>query len=236
MMKEHHEQFVGILGGMGPDATVTMFQQILRATPAQKDQEHLRILIYNNPKIPDRTAAICENGADPLPALIVSAQLLEQAGVDLIVIPCVTAHYFYDGLQAVLDIPVLNIVEETLAFAAAQHPDCQTLGLLSTLGTLRTGLFQRCAPAWQLSILTPPEHILQDYVMQAIYQIKAGVLSGEPTDRLTSAADQLIQAGAQAIIAGCTEIPLALTPSDIAVPLLDPLKIVAQAIVKRAKA
>ena len=121
------QKFVGILGGMGPDATVTMFQNILRATPARSDQEHLRILIYNNPKIPDRTAAICANGADPLPALIQSAKLLEQAGVDLIIIPCVTAHYFYDGLQTAIKTPILHIAQETLQYASSRYPNLAPL-------------------------------------------------------------------------------------------------------------
>lgn len=230
-----NEKFIGILGGMGPDATVTMFQNILRVTIAQADQDHLRILIYNNPKIPDRTAAICNNGPDPLPALITSAKLLEQAGVDFIAMPCVTAHYFYDGIQAAITIPILHIVKETLAFASTHYPECKTLGLLSTLGTLRTGLFQRFSLAWTLNILAPPEDMIHQYVMDAIYRIKAGVLSGKPTQQLQYAAEHLIQQGAEAIIAGCTEIPLALTPHHVSVPFLDPLKILARAIVSNAK-
>ena len=226
-----NEKFVGILGGMGPDATVTMFQNILRATPAQKDQEHLRILSYSNPKIPDRNAAICKNGEDPLPAMIASAKLLEQAGVDVIVMPCVTAHYFYDGIQAAIDIPMLHIVKETLKFASTTF---QTLGLLSTIGTVQTGLFQRFSEELDMNILTPPENMIQEYVMKAIYSIKSGVLSGEPTRLLQHAAKHLIQAGAQAIIGGCTEIPLALTNDDIEVPFLDPMKILAQAVVREA--
>lgn len=229
-----NQKFVGVLGGMGPDATVTMFQNILRATPAHSDQEHLRILIYNNPKIPDRTAAICAGGPDPLPALIESARLLERAGVDLIVIPCVTAHYFYDGIQAAITVPVLHIVQETLRCASSQHPDCKVLGLLSTMGTVQTGLFPRFAGQWDITVIVPPEEMIQNVVMRAIYRIKSGELAGEPSVLLQQAAAHLVQAGAQAIIAGCTEIPLALGPDDVSVPFLDPLKILAQAVVDRA--
>lgn len=229
-----NQKFIGVLGGMGPDATVTMFQNILRATPAHSDQEHLRILIYNNPKIPDRTAAICADGADPLPALIESARLLERAGVDLIVIPCVTAHYFYEGIQAAITVPVLHIVQETLKFASFQHPDCKKIGLLSTMGTVQTGLFPRFAEQWGITIIVPPQELIQNVVMRAIYRIKAGELSGEPTTLLQQAAVSLIQAGAQALIAGCTEIPLALGPNDVSVPFFDPLKILAQTVVTQA--
>ncbi len=228
------EKFVGILGGMGPDATVTMFRNIIRATPAQADQEHLRILIYNNPKIPERTAAICNNSEDPLPELQASARLLEQAGVDFIAIPCVTAHYFYEGIQSVVAIPILHIVKETLKFASTKHPTCTTLGLLSTMGTARTGLFQRFSSQWGVTILTPPEEMIQDEVMTAIHRVKAGILSGEPKETLKRAAGHLIQSGTQAIIGGCTEIPLALTAHDLPVPFLDPLKILAEVVVKAA--
>ena len=228
------EKFVGILGGMGPDATVSMFQNILRATPVQSDQDHLRMLIYNNPKIPDRTAAICHQAADPLPALIASAKLLEQAGVDFIVIPCVTAHYFYEGIQAAVTIPILHIVKETLQFASENYPECTILGLLSTMGTVRAGLFQRFSQDWGIRILTPPENMIQHHVMQAIYHVKAGGVLGEPTKQLRYVAEHLIQSGAQAIIAGCTEIPLALTERDVTAPFLDPLKILAQAVVRKA--
>ncbi|GAK55738.1 aspartate racemase subfamily protein [Candidatus Vecturithrix granuli] len=229
-----NQKFVGVLGGMGPDATVTMFQNILRATPAHSDQEHLRLLVYNNPKIPDRTAAICAGGPDPLPALIESARLLERAGVDLIVIPCVTAHYFYDGIQAAITVPVLHIVQETLKFASSQHPDSKKLGLLSTMGTMQTGLFPRFADEWGATVIVPPEEMIQNLVMRAIYRIKAGEFTGEPSALLQQAATHLIQAGAQAIIAGCTEIPLALRPDDVSVPFLDPMKILAQAVVAQA--
>lgn len=229
------DKFVGILGGMGPDATVTMFHNILRATPAVQDQDHLRILIYNHPKLPDRTAAICDDGASPLPELITAARLLEHAGVDLLAIPCVTAHYFYDGIQKALTIPVLHIVKEILQYAAAHHSECQILGLLSTLATMRTGLFQHFSGEFGQTILMPSEDLNQTSIMAAIYKVKAGTLHGEPTRLLQHAANTLIEQGASAIIAGCTEIPLALSPQDISVPLLDPLKILAQAVVREAK-
>ncbi len=231
-----YEKFVGILGGMGPEATATMFQNILRGTHAKSDQDHLRILIYNNPKIPNRTAAICNNDEDPLPELIASAKLLEQAGVDFIAIPCVTAHAFYEGIQSAVNIPILHIIKETLNVASTRYPKSKSLGLLSTMGTLQAGLFQRFSSEWGFTILTPPQETIQQDVVQAIYQVKAGVRSGEPTQQLKHAAEHLIQLGAQAIIAGCTEIPLALTEGDVTMPLLDPLKLLAQAVVREATA
>ncbi|GAH53208.1 unnamed protein product, partial [marine sediment metagenome] len=107
------EKIIGILGGMGPEATVDLFHKIIKFTPAKKDQDHFRIIIDNNPKIPDRTAAILGKGEDPLPALQETARNLEKAGVDFIIIPCNTAHYFLPQIQKSVNIPVLNMIEET---------------------------------------------------------------------------------------------------------------------------
>ena len=107
------EKIIGILGGMGPEATIDLFTKIVKSTKAKKDQDHLRILIDNNPKIPDRTLAIQKKGPSPLPRLIQSAKTLEKAGADFIIIPCVTAHYYVDRLQKRVNIPILHIAEET---------------------------------------------------------------------------------------------------------------------------
>ncbi|MDO8955467.1 MAG: amino acid racemase, partial [Deltaproteobacteria bacterium] len=106
------EKIIGILGGMGPAATIDLFTKIVKGTKVKKDQDHLRIMVDNNPKIPDRTLAIQRKGPTPLTQLVRSAKILENAGADFIVIPCVTAHYYYDSLQKRTKIPILHIVDE----------------------------------------------------------------------------------------------------------------------------
>lgn len=108
------EKIIGILGGMGPAATIDLFTKIVKGTKVKKDQDHLRIMIDNNPKIPDRTLAIQRKGPTPLTQLVRSAKILENAGADFIVIPCVTAHYYYDSLQKRIKIPILHVVDETV--------------------------------------------------------------------------------------------------------------------------
>src|SRR5438132_7490497 len=110
------DKVIGVLGGMGPWATLDLFEKILRLTPAQVDQDHFRLVIDNNPKIPDRSPAILGEGEDPTPGLIATAQNLQQAGADFLVIPCNTAHFFYDRIVTAVSIPVLLIIDE---FAAA---------------------------------------------------------------------------------------------------------------------
>lgn len=229
-------KIIGILGGMGPEATADLFLKIIRATPAPTDQDHLRIIIDNNPQIPDRTQAILAGGADPVPALLATARNLAGAGAELMVIPCNTAHYFYDRITAAVPIPVLHIVRETADYVRKEYPALRTAGLLATTGTIRTRLYHDGFAGAGYAVLTPPEAV-QAEVMAAIYGddgIKAGRLAG-PAEVMKRAAAVLIEAGAEAVICGCTEIPLVLRDGDIPAPVLDPTAILAAAAVREAR-
>jgi len=137
------EKIIGILGGMGPEATVDLFYKIIKLTPAEKDQEHLRIIIDNNPKIPDRTAAILGKGEDPLPALQETAQSLEKAGADFIIIPCNTAYYFLSSIQESVKIPILNMIEETAKETRKKIPPIKKVGLLASVGVYETKIYHQ---------------------------------------------------------------------------------------------
>jgi aspartate racemase len=224
------EKLVGVLGGMGPEATSDFFAKVIRATPAARDQEHLQIIINNNPKIPDRTAAACGNGTSPLPMMVESARVLEKAGVDFIVIPCVTAHYFHAGLQRQIGIPILNIVEETIDYLITEYPDVKTVGVLATTATLKTNLFDNVCAKFGIAVLKPAEEIQTSRVVEAIFGFE-GIKAKGPCEGsrklMLEAAQTLIDLGAQAIIAGCTEVPLVLKDGDLSVPVLDTLGILA---------
>jgi aspartate racemase len=227
---------IGVLGGMGPAATADFFQKLIRATPATVDQEHLKVLIFSNPHIPDRTAAIRGEGPDPLPALVASAQALIRAGADFLTMPCVTAHHFYDGLQAAIDVPLLHLVRETVAAAGAANPALRRFGLLATSGTLQSRMFERKFEPHGLTILTCEAAVQASCVMDAIYSVKQGQSLERPRRLIREAAVHLQDRGAEAIIAGCTEIPLILRDGDLPVPVLDPSWILAQAAVRLALA
>ena len=128
---------------MGPEATLDFFNEIIRATPATRDQEHLRVIIDNNPKIADRTQAIMGKGADPVPEMVKSGLSLERAGADFIVIPCISAHYFLDNLQRQLRLPVLSVLDQVLFLITQEHPNIYKTGLMATLGTIKGGFFQK---------------------------------------------------------------------------------------------
>lgn len=219
------EKVIGILGGMGPDATIDCFEKITRNTPARYDQEHLKVIIYSNPKVPDRTQAILGDAASPLPFLIEGCQGLTRACAAFIIIPCVTAHYFLKELREATEVPVLSILDAVAEDIRKYHPEIKTVGLMATSGTVKSGIFQERMAADNIKCIVCTDHI-QEKVMSSIYSIKAGVsLDNRETikNELGRAAQSLVESGAQGIIAGCTEIPLCLSQKDVKVPYFDSL-------------
>lgn len=227
---------IGILGGMGPEATAYFFSLIIKNTEARKDQDHIPALIYSNPKIPPRTTAILEGGENPAPYLLRGIELLEKAGADFVVIPCITAHYFLPEILPRVKIPLVSLLEETSTFIQKNFPGLGRVGLLASSGTLAARLFPETLGQTGVVVLEPhPDE--QKKVMEAIFGkkgIKAGYTSVAPRKILKEIAIKLIARGAEAIIAGCTEVPLSLREKDLPVPLLDPMGIAALACIKKA--
>ena len=166
------EKVVGVLGGMGPEATVDFLGKVITLTPANKDQDHLRIIVDNNPKIPDRTEVILTGDQSLLPVLVATAKNLEKAGVDFIAIPCNTVHYFYDDLVKETSVPVLHMIREVVCAVKARLPQCQRVGLLATTGTVTTNLYQREFGQEKIEVVVPDVQT-QARVMEAIMGIKA---------------------------------------------------------------
>jgi len=228
------EKIIGILGGMGPEATIDLFYKIIKSTPAEKDQEHLRIIIDNNPKIPDRTTAILGKGEDPLPALQETARNLEKAGADFIIIPCNTAHYYISQIQESVNIPILNMIEETAKETQKKVPSIKKIGLLASMGTYKTEIYHQHFKKFNIEVISPEEKDKEE-VMKVIYAVKAGDLSEKVKKNIIQIAQKLIDKGAEAIIAGCTEIPLILKEGDVPVPLIDPTKVLAEIAIQKAR-
>jgi aspartate racemase len=232
------EKVVGILGGMGPEATLDFFTRIVKGTRVKKDQDHLRILIDNNPKVPNRTLAIQGKGPSPLPELIQSAKGLEKSGADFIAIPCVTAHHFHSPLQKKVKIPVLHIVEETMRHIQSRLKGIHQIGLLATTGTIRSGLFQKAFSLSKIELILPNPELQKNKVMEAVFG-KGGIKAIGPSEKskhlILVASHELIRQGAQAILAGCTEIPLVLRDGDLPVPVIDPVAILARVAIEKAQ-
>ncbi|MGB9906866.1 MAG: aspartate/glutamate racemase family protein [Candidatus Saccharicenans sp.] len=235
-MNKKTTRTVGILGGMGPEATVRFFELIVKNTDAAVDQEHLRIIIYNFPQIPDRTRAVLYGGQNPVPWLVKGLKVLEKAGAELVAIPCLTAHYFLPELIRRSRLPLLDLVTETVRWTTSCLPGIRKVGLLATEGTVASGIFHKAFARRQVQVLEPGA-AGQKKVMEAIYGrqgIKAGFTGSGPARLLQEVARELINSGAQAIIAGCTEIPLVLKPGRLPLPLVDPMNIGARALIIRA--
>ena len=222
---------IGIIGGMGPLATADLFQKIIQNTCASCDQEHLRILIDNNTEIPDRTHAILHSGSDPVPQLTKSARSLQQMGADLLVMPCNTAHFFHNSIQAAVTIPVLHMIK--LTCLALQKKGITKAGLLATDGTIQSGIYQPYFAASGIELLMPDANG-QKAIMDMIYcGVKAGVTEYN-TASVRSAMDNLLLQGAQTLILGCTELPLAMKMYGLKYPCCDPTLELARGAIRAA--
>lgn len=213
------KKVIGILGGMGPLATADLFQKITLHTAASCDQEHPRVCIDSNTNIADRTAALLHGGADPRPEMIKSARRLESIGADLLIMPCNTAHNFYDDVAASVNIPVLHMIALTRDALKAKGVKCA--GLLATDGTVQTGIYQRTFSGSGIDLLVP-EGDDQAAVMDIIYNgVKAGDMNHDVT-AFRKTCESLIARGAEVLILGCTELPPAFDIYHLTYPSVDP--------------
>ena len=220
------EKIIGILGGMGPEASADLYMRIIKATPVKKDQDHYRIIIDSNPKVPDRTPAILGTGPSPLPVMLETARNIQNAGANFLLMSCNTAHYFYQQLQDGLDIPVLHMIGLSAADTAERLPSVRKAGLLATDGTIASRLYHDSYGEKEIEILAPSAGS-QSRVMDAIYRhIKTGDLD-QGGELLRNVAEELIADGAEAVICGCTEVSLVLHDGDLAVPVVDPMQVLA---------
>lgn len=210
---------LGIIGGMGPLATADLFEKIILHTKAACDQEHLRVMIDSNTNIPDRTAALLHGGDDPTAHLTASAKLLEQAGAEVLMMPCNTAHNFYDAVCDAVSVPVLHMIR--LTAQSLQEQGIQKAGLLATDGTIQTQIYQRTFADTDVELLTPSAEG-QKAIMDMIYKgVKAGVMDYDASGA-RAAMEELLALGAQTLILGCTELPLAVKLYHLDYPTTDP--------------
>lgn len=209
---------IGILGGMGPAATADMLAKFVSLHPASCDQHHIPLIVSSIPDIPDRTACLLSGGPSPYHCLERYLHMLEDAGAECIIIPCNTAHYWFEDLRRVARVDMISILDATLNDIPAQTT---RVGLLATSATLSTGLYQKQAQARGLHLLQPDEASQAD-VMKAIYALKCGD-KAEAERRLFPQIERLVSRGAQQLILGCTEIPLIVAGKEdtLGCPIID---------------
>ena len=223
---------IGIMGGMGPMATEDLMKKIILATPASKDQEHIPMLVDNNSQIPDRTKAIMGQGASPAPEMVKTAKRLMMAGADFIIIACNTAHYFLPEILPQISIPVLSIIDVTTN--SALEKGFKSVGLLATTGTVSTGLYQKKLEASGIQCITPSadkQHLIDDMIYQGV---KANNENYD-THAVKELLAEMQNAGAEAFILGCTEVPVAVSMYKLQGEFIDATDELAKAAIKFAK-
>jgi aspartate racemase len=227
---------LGVLGGMGPAATADFLAKLAAHTPARRDQDHLATIVYSDPSTPDRSDAILADGENPLPAMFRGIAFLDEAGCDLIAIPCNTAHHWYDDLASATTVPVVHIVDAVAAQVEREAPEVTTLGLLATDGTVRSGIYEKVLAQSGRSVIDLTELGPDNPVMAGIRAVKAGALDGA-RDILTNAIRELVARGAEGIVYGCTDVSavLDIPPSGVDIPAWDAADALAIACVKRLR-
>ena len=221
---------LGVIGGLGPIATAHFMELVIRMTEAATDQEHLDMILYNRPSIPDRTGYILDpTKPNPLPEMIRVGNALARQGAKLIAIPCMTAHYFHADLTRYIEAPIVHAIHETAAHL--KKHGISRVGIMATDGTIRSKLFQQELEKHGITPLIPGEEG-QKCVMSVIYDdIKANRPAG--MDKFELASNDLKNQGAQAIILGCTELSLVKRDYPIGAGFLDAMEVLAQTCVKR---
>lgn len=227
--KADRESFrvAGVLGGMGPGATVDFMSKVLSMTPAEKDQDHVRMLVDQNPAIPDRKVKGDAQRAAVEAVLAEMALGLEAAGADFLVMPCNTAHAFLSATLQQTSIPFVHIVNETVQAIREAEPAARSVGLLAIDTCLDANLYQPAIHAAGMSVLQLSKSE-QAAMMQLIFRIKRGDHSLDVSHEMVNLTNSLIQQGADVIIAGCTEIPLVISAERLTVPFISSTDVLAE--------
>ena len=227
-------KIVGILGGMGPAATIDFMARMLAVTGAGSDQEHVRMIVDQNPQVPDRNAAVAGTGPSPAPVLAQMARGLVRAGADVLAMPCNAAHAFAGAVRAAVDVPFVDMIAATADAVMAAVPDVRRVGVLGSTGCLDAGLYQTALAARGVEAIVP-EGAVRDRFMELLYRIKAGETGPEMRAAMTEVADMLLRDGAEVIMAGCTEVPLVLSEDEVPVPLVNSTDALVAAVVRAAQ-
>lgn len=226
------KRIVGILGGMGPQATVDLMSKVIAATPSVEEADHVRMLVDCNPQVPNRTDALLGGATSPGPVLAAMARGLVSCGADLLAMPCNTAHAYLEDITAAVDVPVLDMIELTVAAARAAGVDRAStgdIGLLATRGTRSTRLYHDRLARHGIGVVDLDE-AGQTRLDVLIHQAKTAAVTQMQRDAMNELIAALAAAGATLVIAGCTEVPI-LLPEAAVLPVIDPTLVLARAIV-----
>lgn len=214
-----HDAVIGVLGGMGPSATLELYRRFIAAVDVNGDQDHPRIVIDSNARIPDRTAALIDGGPSPQAALVAGVIGLEQAGAQCVVIPCNTAHAFLDPMRSAVTIPVVDMIGET---AARVNPNVTRVGVLASSGTIAVGLYQTALAERSFTEVVVPDANDQAELMEVIWAVKRDA-NDAALPAFMGICQRAADAGAQTLILGCTEFSVLACGVALPVVAVDPL-------------
>jgi aspartate racemase len=229
MQRIPRRRLIGVLGGMGPAATIDFMAKIMMSTPAERDQDHVPLLVHDVPQIPDRSEAITAGSDAPFLPMVAGIMQLERAGAEIIAIPCNTAHHWHERLARGSRVPLLHIADAVMAMIADADPPIAAIGLMATRGTVDSGLYQSRFDKAGPTLLIPDD-ATQALVDRAIVATKAGRLTAARDDA-EAAARCLVDAGAERLLLACTELPLAFAGSPLIGLGIDPTEALARACV-----
>jgi aspartate racemase len=228
------EKIAGVIGGMGPEATVDFLRRLIAATPARDDSEHIRVLVDNNPKIPSRIAALIDGGGeDPAPVLCAMARGLQAQGADFLVMPCNTAHYYLPAIAHAVTIPVLDMVALSIRRLGMLAPKPARIGMLASPAVRLVGLYEARLREAGFAALFPGEDG-EARLLEIIRAVKAGALEDRHRRTYADVAAELAKAGAGAILIACTEFSVIGPPSGLARPCIDALDVLVEATITQA--
>ena len=221
------DRLVGVLGGMGPDATIDFMARVVAHTPSDRDQDHIRMLVDQNPRVPSRQMAMRGEGENPGPVLAEMATRLEDCGAEFLVMPCNAAHAWKNDVVTATSIPFISIIAESVSTSLQCAGDDGAIGLLTTPACFAAGLYQQAlADANREAVLQSPEELAE--TISLIDRIKAGDKSKSVVTGLQALANRLVTRGATTVIAACTELPLVLDQSMFSVPLVASTDVLAE--------
>ena len=227
------EKIAGILGGMGPEATVDLMRSIIRLTPALDDMDHIRCIVDNNPKVPSRIKAIIEGtGEDPGPAMADMGKRLEAWGAASLAIACNTAHHYFDAVQEAVSIPVIHLIDVVSRHVRMLYPDMESVGILASPAVFMTGLYRERLKALNLSEVRPDEGH-QARLLSVIRDVKKGDTGTRVRDEYMAVCSHLRDRGAEVAIVACTE--LSALAMELPVPVVDAADVLAREIIRMAK-
>lgn len=235
MEEKKEKKKLGVIGGMGPEATCYFYENVIAHTRAQKDQDHIDMVILSHAAIPDRTEAIISGDSKELVRMLQEdAATLEKLGVAHIAITCNTSHYYYDQIQKAVSIPVINMIHESVAYAVREIPGVKRIGIMATDGTINSRIYHReCRKLGVTPVKPSPER--QKDVMSLIYD---DIKSGRSGDRgkFDRVMNEFMRKGCDAVILACTELSVFKGKHEIPTTCLDAMDVLVRESILRSGA